>query len=320
MKKHKNKIIAGIVIVTLLVGAWFIGGDFPANPVGNENEQIAQAAITNDGELGEIAGNAVSYDVAADPSESDFTSDISVEKIEALLTDYEDIDYDDNASDEYPWEPALDIQDAENDAEVLEQADTQQSAQTETTQAEQTDQPKTPVETVHSDPKQESIPPVVEDERPTPTEPQDATITDDVFTVYLTVRVDNILRNMHRLNLEKHELVPADGIIFPLTAVTAHEGESVFNVLQREMRRNRIHMESRFTPIFNSAYVMGINNLYEFDVGELSGWMYKVNGWFPNFGSSLYILSPGDVIEWHFTVDLGRDLGEFSLGGRQRDE
>jgi hypothetical protein len=138
--------------------------------------------------------------------------------------------------------------------------------------------------------------------------------------VYLTIRVDTLLNNMHRLNREKHELVPADGVIFPLTAVTAYEGESVFNVLQRETRRNRIHMESRFTPIFNSAYIMGIHNLYEFDAGELSGWMYKVNGWFPNFGASRYILSPGDVIEWHFTVDLGRDLGENWLGGAQQTD
>jgi hypothetical protein len=79
-------------------------------------------------------------------------------------------------------------------------------------------------------------------------------------------------------------------------------------------------MESRFTPIFNSAYVMAINNIYEFDAGELSGWMYKVDGWFPNFGSSRYLLSPGNVIEWHFTVDLGRDLGQQWIGGLQQSD
>jgi len=142
---------------------------------------------------------------------------------------------------------------------------------------------------------------------------------DDSFTVTLTVRVDNLLNNMHLLNREKHELVPADGVIFH-AEVTAYEGESVFNVLQREMRRARIHMAARFTPIYNSAYVEAINNLYEFDAGELSGWMYSVNGLFPGFGSSRYQLKPGDVIEWHFTCDLGRDLGAYGLMGRQRDE
>ena len=136
-------------------------------------------------------------------------------------------------------------------------------------------------------------------------------LEDGSFFVTLSVQVHMILHNMHLLNANKHELVPEDGFIFPPTEVVVYEGESVFDVLQREMRANNIHMVSRWTPIFNSAYVEAINNLFEFDVGPLSGWMYSVNGWFPNFGSSIYILSSGDVIEWHYTVDLGRDLGVY---------
>ena len=153
-----------------------------------------------------------------------------------------------------------------------------------------------------------------------PDPPQDVIVADGSFTVTLSVRADTILDNMHLLSREKHGLVPADGVIFPPTVVRAYEGESVFNVLQREMRRGGIHMAFRNTPIYNSAYVMAINNLYEFDVGRLSGWMYKVNGQFPNFGSSRYILSPGDVIEWVYTCDLGRDIGGYWLGGGQQDD
>jgi len=153
-----------------------------------------------------------------------------------------------------------------------------------------------------------------------PVEPEDMVVGDDSFTVTLEVRVDMILHNMHLLHRDKHELIPPDGVIFPRTEVTAYVGESVFNVLQREMRRNNIHMASRFTPIFNSAYVEAINNLYEFDVGALSGWMYKVNGWFPNFGASRYTLNPGDEIVWQYTVDLGRDLGVDWLDSGQLDE
>lgn len=149
-----------------------------------------------------------------------------------------------------------------------------------------------------------------------PIEPEDMEIGDGYFTVTLSVRAHTILYNMHLLHRDKHELVPEDGWIFPPTDVIAYEGESVFNVLQREMRRYRIHMVARWTPIFNSAYVEAINNLYEFDVGPLSGWMYRVNGWFPNFGASRYLLNPGDVIEWIYTVDLGRDLGVYWLGGK----
>lgn len=154
----------------------------------------------------------------------------------------------------------------------------------------------------------------------TPVEPEDMVVGDESFTVTLSVNVNMLLSNMHLLHQDKHELVPADGWIFPPTEVTVYEGESVFNVLQREMRRHRIHMASRFTPVFNSAYVEAINNLYEFDGGPLSGWMYSVNGWFPNFGSSRYLLTPGAVIEWHFTVDLGRDLGVDWIAGSQLDD
>lgn len=126
---------------------------------------------------------------------------------------------------------------------------------------------------------------------------------------------------MSALNKEKHELIPENGVIFPETTVTVYEGESVFNVLQREMRRAGIHMEFRNTPIYNSAYIIGINNIYEFDAGELSGWRYKVNGWFPNYGCSRYQLKPGDAVEWHYTCDLGRDLENYWLGGdNQKDE
>ena len=156
--------------------------------------------------------------------------------------------------------------------------------------------------------------------KPNPVEPQDVTVGDDSFLVTLSVSCQMILDNMNLLDKEKHELVPSDGVILPETQVIAYEGESVFNILQRELRRAQIHMEFRNTPIYNSAYIMGIGNLYEFDVGELSGWMYKVNGWFPNYGCSRYRLQPGDVIEWHYTCDLGRDLGENWLGGGQLDE
>lgn len=86
-------------------------------------------------------------------------------------------------------------------------------------------------------------------------------------------------------------------------------------VLKRETRASKIHMEFVFTPMYNSAYIEGIHNLYEFDCGNLSGWMYKVNGWFPNYGCSRYMLKNGDVIEWVYTCDLGRDVGgDYAMG------
>lgn len=145
--------------------------------------------------------------------------------------------------------------------------------------------------------------------RPVPIEPQETVISDKEMTCTLSVSCDTILRNMAWLDSEKRELVPQDGIIFPEQTVTFYEGESVFNLLVREMKKNKIHMEFENTPIYNSAYIEGIGNLYEFDCGELSGWMYKVNGYFPNYGCSRYQLKEGDRVEWVYTCDLGIDVG-----------
>ncbi|MCL2167182.1 MAG: DUF4430 domain-containing protein [Clostridiales bacterium] len=140
------------------------------------------------------------------------------------------------------------------------------------------------------------------------------------FSVLLSVRCDMLLRNIELLDEDKRELVPEDGVILPLTEALAYEGESVFQVLQRELKRAGIHLEFMSTPIYNSAYIEGIHNLYEFDAGELSGWMYSVNGWFPSYGCSRYQLAPGDVIDWQYSCELGRDLGEEGLDGFQKDE
>ncbi len=145
--------------------------------------------------------------------------------------------------------------------------------------------------------------------KPQPAEPQDAVITDTEHTCTLSVRCDTILKNISWLKEEKRELVPQDGVIYQEKKVTFYEGESVFNLLVREMKRNKIHMEFVNTPVYNSAYIEGIANLYEFDCGELSGWMYSVNGWFPNYGCSRYQLKEGDKVEWVYTCDLGKDVG-----------
>ena len=75
------------------------------------------------------------------------------------------------------------------------------------------------------------------------------------------------------------------------------------------MREKKIHLEFETVPLYNSVYIEGIQNLYAYDFGELSGWMYKVNGWFPNYGSSGYTVKKDDKIEWVYTCDLGKDVG-----------
>ena len=128
-------------------------------------------------------------------------------------------------------------------------------------------------------------------------------------TCTISISCASILDNLELCNPEKVELVPEDGWILEPVQVPFSGGESAFDVLQRVCQENRIHMEFTDTPLYNSAYIEGIGNLYEFDCGETSGWMYKVNDWVPNYGCSRYQLKDGDVIEWVYTCDLGDDVG-----------
>ena len=145
--------------------------------------------------------------------------------------------------------------------------------------------------------------------QPQPVEPQEQTVKPVAHTCTFSVSCASALAQKEQLSEEVAAVIPSDGVILQTVTVTFNEGESVFDVLARVCRENRIHMEYTNTPVYNSAYIEGIGNLYEFDCGAGSGWMYRVNGWFPNYGCSRYALSDGDRIEWLYTCNLGRDIG-----------
>ena len=172
-------------------------------------------------------------------------------------------------------------------------------------------------DTVYTDGKDQYLTDPVPEGKPDPVEPEDQKVdTGTAYTCTFSIECSTILNNLDMLDPAKLEMVPSGGVILARTTVTFYEGESVFDVLQRVCREYGIHMEASWTPIYNSAYVEGIHNLYEFDCGALSGWMYKVNGWYPNYGSSRYQLKDGDVVEWRYTCDLGNDVGGgYAVGG-----
>ena len=126
----------------------------------------------------------------------------------------------------------------------------------------------------------------------------------------ITIRCDTIFDNADALEKAKAPYVPEDGVILPVTTVEFTSGETVFDVLRRVCEAADIQLEYSWTPLYDSYYVEGINHLYEFDCGFESGWMYKVNGWFPNYGCSAYELQGGEEIVWCYTcTGLGTDVG-----------
>lgn len=125
-------------------------------------------------------------------------------------------------------------------------------------------------------------------------------------TVTLTIRCDTAVNNGMHLESKWAGIVPASGCILDTTTFEINDGDTVFDVLCQARDKFKLHMQ--YKGAGSGIYVEGINNLYEFDGGRWSGWMYCVNDWYPNYGCGVYYLQPGDVIEWNYTCDLGCDL------------
>jgi len=146
-------------------------------------------------------------------------------------------------------------------------------------------------------------------------------ITSDSQTVTISIRCDTVLEHYEDLDkaLRSEEFVPPDGIILPQTECVLRPGDTVFDILSRVTRYNKIQMEYQGADQngFGSVYIQGIHHLYEFSCGPLSGWMYRVNGEFPIYGSSQHTLRHGDVIEWIYSCAQGKDIGNVN-GGWQK--
>lgn len=129
--------------------------------------------------------------------------------------------------------------------------------------------------------------------------------------VTVTIECKTILDNMEKLEDGLEKYVPKDGIILKKTEFALKDNDTVFDVLVRATQYKKIHMEYQGADLnqYGSVYIEGINHLYEFSCGELSGWVYSVNNTFPSHGCSSYTLKDGDDIVWSYTCDLGRDIG-----------
>lgn len=139
-------------------------------------------------------------------------------------------------------------------------------------------------------------------------------ITEDSETIFITIEAKTILNNLDQLDpeLKDEKYVPKDGIILAKSEYVLRKNDTVFDALKRATRHEKIHLDFQGASenSFKSAYIKGINHIYEYSCGSLSGWMYEVNNKFPDQGLSRYKLKDGDEITLRYTCDLGRDLGQ----------
>ncbi|MEK4464191.1 DUF4430 domain-containing protein [Paenibacillus sp. FSL H8-0315] len=328
---NKKKWLTAILIIGVLAIAFFWGGDYQKSPNKVANSSVETqviepentASATNDDvePTEAIATETTEITPSATPSET--AKPIETLKPNESATPTEAVTPTGTAA---PTEVVTPVA-TTKPAATKQPTATPKAAKTSVPETKATAKPVTKpdskvatTETKQESKKDKFLTDPVPSGKPKPVEWQDATVDKKKqLTATLSVSAATILDNMDIFNQDKLEVLPADGIIYKAQKVTFYEGESVFDVLLREMKKNKIHMEFSMTPIYNSNYIEGINNLYEFDAGELSGWMYKVNGWFPNYGSSRYVLKDGDVIDWVYTCDLGRDVGGYvATGGAQK--
>lgn len=113
---------------------------------------------------------------------------------------------------------------------------------------------------------------------------------------YVTLSVDKLTIN--------------EGYVISSIQAELQPGDTAWTLLKRELDKRGISYKYIWTEAYGSVYVQSIDGDGEFDHGSGSGWMYNVNGWYPNYGATKYILKEGDSLQWRYTTNLGADLGE----------
>lgn len=123
-------------------------------------------------------------------------------------------------------------------------------------------------------------------------------------TVTMTIRCDTVA-----------EKAGIDPVILDVTEFPVEDGDTVFDVLTDACKTYGIQAENTGSAgnAHGMVYISGINNLYEFDWGELSGWMYFVNGEECSVGCGNYVLKDGDSIQWLYTCEIGNDLEQYGI-------
>jgi len=115
--------------------------------------------------------------------------------------------------------------------------------------------------------------------------------SDPVGVVRMSIRCDAIADKVE------------NSVILDETEFVIEAGDTVYTVLIEAAKKYGILIENNGND--KMAYIVGINNIYEMDHGDLSGWIYTVNGKSVSVGCSECELRDGDTVIWEYTLDLG---------------
>ena len=176
MEKHRNKIIAAVVIALVLVFAYWYGGNSPSSKGFTPKTKTETTAVSND-ELKEKEPKK---------EEAKESRNLKEESVETDTTS------------------SLESQTKQND-EVFNENKIEKTVESEKNEKSET--------------------------------------TEKELTCTMSIRCDTILENMDWLSDENHDVIPSDGVVYEERTVVFYEGESVFDLLLREMKKNKIHIK-----------------------------------------------------------------------------
>lgn len=104
------------------------------------------------------------------------------------------------------------------------------------------------------------------------------------------------------------DYIPENGIILDFASVKIPKNGTAYDQLIAAAKEFKIQTDSK------AGYVSGIGYIYEHDFGELSGWMFRVNGKYASTSCEELVLSENDYVEWIYTKELGKDIGNYFEG------
>ena len=118
------------------------------------------------------------------------------------------------------------------------------------------------------------------------------------------------------------------GTIISQTRVPFKAGENIAQVTLRLLDARGIGYtySGSLTGNFYLASIKNfvVNNtpydeMGEFDAGTGSGWMITLNGWFIDKSTAAFKVSNNDVIQWQYTCQVGKDIGDTYMDGGETD-
>ena len=129
-------------------------------------------------------------------------------------------------------------------------------------------------------------------EEPTPVEPTPVDPDPETITVTFQLHTDT------------------EAWILPTVVRDLPEGTTAFEVFKQVLAANGYTYDAK------GSYVRAViapdgTKVAELSKGQYSGWMYRVNGEFPDTYMGAYELEDGDVIEVFFTADYTKEPGAF---------